>query len=140
MKRTSFLITLAALSFSIAFAQRGGFRGGMNQQQMDPNSAPKIGVIYGSVVDSASQTPVPYASISVINQRSSTIMTGGITNEDGEFRVEEIPLGRHKIVVEYIGYAKQELGPFTFLPFGDNKTEYNLETISLVQTLSLIHI
>lgn len=134
MKRIRFIMTIAMLSFSIAFAQRGGFRGGMNQQQMDPNSAPKIGVIYGSVVDSASQSPVPYASISVINQRSSTIMTGGITNEDGEFRVEEIPLGRHKIVVEYIGYAKQELGPFTFLPFGDNKTEYNLETISLVQT------
>ena len=85
-------------------------------------------------MDSASGTPISYASVAIINQRSSTIMTGGITNEDGEFRVKEIPLGRHKVIVEYIGYRKQELGPFTFLPFGDNKTEYNLERISLVQT------
>ena len=134
MKKIRIIVALVALSISIVSAQRGGFRGGMNQQQMDPKSVPKIGVIYGTVVDSASKTPIPYASISVINQRSNTIMTGGISNEDGEFRVKEIPLGRHKVVVEYIGYAKQELGPFTFLPFGDNKTEHNLETISLVQT------
>ena len=134
MKKIRIIVALIALSISIVSAQRGGFRGGMNQQQMDPKSVPKIGVIYGTVVDSASKTPIPYASISVINQRSNTIMTGGISNEDGEFRVKEIPLGRHKVVVEYIGYAKQELGPFTFLPFGDNKTEHNLETISLVQT------
>ena len=134
MKKIRIIVALVALSISIVSAQRGGSRGGMNQQQMDPKSVPKIGVIYGTVVDSASKAPIPYASISVINQRSNTIMTGGISNEDGEFRVKEIPLGRHKIVVEYIGYAKQELGPFTFLPFGDNKTEYNLETISLVQT------
>ena len=116
MKKIRIIVALVALSISIVSAQRGGSRGGMNQQQMDPKSVPKIGVIYGTVVDSASKTPIPYASISVINQRSNTIMTGGISNEDGEFRVKEIPLGRHKVVVEYIGYAKQELGPFTFLP------------------------
>ncbi|MAY12842.1 MAG: hypothetical protein CMB21_03440, partial [Euryarchaeota archaeon] len=106
----------------------------MSGQQMDPKNVPKIGVVYGAVIDSASGTPIAYASIAIINARSSTIMTGGITNEDGEFNIKEIPLGRHKIVVEYIGYKKQELGPFTFLPFGDNQTEYNLETISLSQT------
>ena len=130
--RKFILITMIIMT-GIGYAQRGGGqRGGM--RQMDPNQAPKIGVVYGTVVDSASGTPISYASVAIINQRSSTIMTGGITNEDGEFRVKEIPLGRHKVIVEYIGYRKQELGPFTFLPFGDNKTEYNLERISLVQT------
>jgi iron complex outermembrane receptor protein len=111
-----------------------GQRGGMSRQQMDSKKAPKIGVVYGTVIDSASSAPIAYASISIINNRSNTIMTGGITNEDGEFQIKEIPLGKHKVVVEYIGYKKQELGPFTFLPFGDNQTEYNLETISLSQT------
>ena len=107
---------------NLSYAQRSG-RGWSQQRQMDPEKVPKIGVVYGTVVDSTTRASIPYASISIINNRSNTIMTGGITNEDGEFHVKEIPLGRHKIVIEYIGYKKQELGPYTFMPFGDNKTE-----------------
>ena len=133
MRKTT--IFLLVLFISFAFGQRGGSRGGWSQQrQVDPKKVPKIGVVYGTVIDSSSSSPIPYASISIINSRSNTIMTGGITNEDGEFHVKEIALGRHKVVVEYIGYKKQELGPYTFMPFGGNQTEYNLETISLSQT------
>jgi len=127
------LITLLIIT-TFVLGQRGGMRGGMSGQKIDPKNVPKIGVVYGTVVDSTSGAPIAYASVSIINNRSNTIMTGGITTEDGEFNIKEIPLGRHKIVIEYIGYKKQEIGPFTFMPFGDNQTEYNLETISLSQT------
>ncbi len=106
---------------------------GVSGQQRQMQDAPKIGVIYGTVVDSASGEPVPYASISVVNQRGGTIVTGGITKENGEFHITEIPLGRHSVVVEYIGYGVKKIGPITFLPFGDNVTTHNLETIPLVQ-------
>ena len=132
MKR--FLLITLLIITTFAFGQRGGMRGGMSGQKIDPKNVPKIGVVYGTVVDSTSGAPIAYASVSIINNRSNTIMTGGITTEDGEFNIKEIPLGRHKIVIEYIGYKKQEIGPFTFMPFGDNQTEYNLETISLSQT------
>ena len=133
MRKTIFVLIM--LLFTFAFSQRGGSRGGWSQQsQMDPKKVPKIGVVYGTVIDSSTNSPIPYASVSIINNRSNTIMTGGITNEDGEFHIKEIALGRHKVVIEYIGYKKQELGPYTFMPFGGNQTEYNLETISLSQT------
>ena len=133
MRKTIFVLIM--LLFTFAFSQRGGSRGGWSQQsQMDPKKVPKIGVVYGTVVDSSTNSPIPYASVSIINNRSNTIMTGGITNEDGEFHIKEIALGRHKVVIEYIGYQKQELGPYTFMSFGGNQTEYNLETISLSQT------
>ena len=133
MLKKFFIISILVFT-TIAMGQRGGRSGGMSGQKINPKNVPKIGKVYGTVIDSASSTPIAYASISIINNRSNTIMTGGITNEDGEFNIKEIPLGRHKIVVEYIGYKKQELGPFTFMPFGDNQTEYNLETVSLSQT------
>jgi len=119
---------------NLAYAQRGGGRSWNQQRQIDPAKVPKIGVVFGTVVDSSSGAPIPYASVAIVNNRSNTVMTGGISNEDGEFHVKEIPLGRHKIVIEYIGYKKQELGPYNFMPFGDNQTEYNLETIALSQT------
>ena len=90
------LLLLTFLMFtSVGFAQHGGRRGGMSQRQMDPNKVPKIGVVYGTVVDSASGSPISYASVAIINNRSNTIMTGGITNKDGEFHIKEIALGRH---------------------------------------------
>ena len=138
MKRI-IILTLIILA-NLAYAQRSGGRSWNQQRQMDPEKVPKIGVVYGTVVDSTSGTPIPYATVAIINNRSNTIMTGGISNKDGEFHVKEIPLGRHKIVIEYIGYKKQELGPYNFMPFGDNKTEYNLETIALSQTtLQMAH-
>ena len=134
VRKKIIIITLLSMS-SIMFAQRGGRHGGMSKQgQMDPSKAPKIGQVYGTVVDSVSGDPIPYASVSIVNSRSNTIMTGGITDDDGNFHVKEIALGRHKIVIEYIGYKKREMGPYTFLPFGKNKTEYNLEKISMDQT------
>jgi len=131
MKKLFFFTFL--LSLSIVSAQRGGGRFG-GSTQMDPAKAPKIGEVYGTVVDSVSGVPIPYASISIVNTRSNTILTGGITDDEGAFHVKEIALGRHKIIVQYIGYEKKELGPYNFLPFGKNQTEYNLDKISMSQT------
>ena len=92
------------LVFTELSAQPHGRRswGGQQQQMKD---APKIGVVYGTVVDSASALPVPYASVYVISQRGGTIVTGGITKETGEFHITEIPLGRYMIVVESVSYT-----------------------------------
>ena len=134
MRKYNSLVILLVLS-SFAFSQRGNWGGGKGRGgQMDPSKAPKIGQVYGTVVDSATSKPIPYASISIVNSRSNTILTGGITDDRGIFHVKEIALGKHKVIVEYIGYEKRELGPYTFLPFGKNQTEYNLEKIALNQT------
>ena len=62
MRKT--LIILLVLSVSFAFSQRGGSRGGWSQQgQMDPKKVPKIGVVYGTIIDSSTNSPIPYASI-----------------------------------------------------------------------------
>ena len=134
MRKLTLLTILFTIS-SISFAQRGNWQGGGKGRQMDPSKAPKIGQVYGTVVDSVTSEPIPYASISIINSRSNTILTGGISDARGIFHIKEIALGRHKVIVEYIGYEKKELGPYTFLPFGkNNQTEYNLDKIFLNQT------
>ena len=133
--RKLILLTILLTISSITFAQRGKWQGMGQGGQMDPSKAPKIGQVYGAVIDSATSEPIPYASVSIINSRSNTILTGGITDDRGIFNIKEIALGKHKVIIEYIGYEKKELGPYTFLPFGkNNQTEYNLEKISLNQT------
>ena len=78
-KTTAYVIFIFS---TLLFSQPGG-RGGFN-----PANMPKIGVLQGIVVDSASTNPIPYASISIINMRSNEIVTGGITNETGTFNIK----------------------------------------------------
>jgi outer membrane cobalamin receptor len=106
-------------------SQRGG-RGGFN-----PANMPKIGVLQGMVVDSASTNPIPYASISIINMRSNEIITGGITDETGAFYIKEIPMGMYNVIVEFIGYEKINIGPIKLFPGDGGGVEQNLGTVAM---------
>lgn len=58
-------------------------------------------VIRGIVVDAATQNPLPQATITI-----STLnpIMGTTTDIDGNFRLENVPLGRHNLQVSYMGY------------------------------------
>ena len=60
--------------------------------------------IYGTVVDSISGQPIEYASISVIDS-DNNIATGGITDSDGKFKIEEIKPGIYNLKIEFMGYS-----------------------------------
>ena len=67
------IIISMILITSLAIGQRGGGHGGMRQQQMDPRKVPKIGVVYGTVIDSASAKDLVEAN--VLDITSSTVIT-----------------------------------------------------------------
>ena len=126
MNATFKSITYIILIFStMLLSQRGG-RGGFN-----PANMPKIGVLQGMVVDSASTNPIPYASISIINMRSNEIITGGITDETGAFYIKEIPMGMYNVIVEFIGYEKINIGPIKLFPGDGGGVEQNLGTVAM---------
>ena len=74
----------------------------------------------GTVVDAADGQPVAFANVSVLNPSDSTVLSGGVTNEAGQFVV---PFDRNKILarITFVGYK-------TVLQL---TTEENLGTISL---------
>ena len=92
---------------------------------------PSIGVVRGLVADSTTGELIEYASISLINQRSRKLVTGGLTDKSGRFSIQKIPLGRYSAVVEFIGYSKKEIGPINIFPGGQGSVEQNLGTIQL---------
>ncbi len=49
------------------------------------------GELNGSVLDKATQDPIPYANI--IIKSDNTITTGGISDDSGDFSVSKIPFG-----------------------------------------------
>ncbi len=63
----------------------------------------KTGTISGTVTDATTNEKLPYVSI-VIKDSEDTILTGGITNDKGQFIIEKIPFGEQTIEVQFIGY------------------------------------
>ena len=60
--------------------------------------------IKGVVVDKQSQTPIPGAIIQVVN---SNPLLGTSTNEQGEFKITNVPIGRLQIKIQVISYKEK---------------------------------
>ncbi|MCH7764329.1 MAG: TonB-dependent receptor [Candidatus Marinimicrobia bacterium] len=92
---------------------------------------PAIGVLEGTVIDSTSSEPIEYASVSVIRLSNNEIITGGVTDVKGNFHISDIPLGRYKIVVEFIGYEKEIIESINLFPGEGGGVVQHLGQISL---------
>lgn len=63
----------------------------------------KLGTITGTVIDKNLQQPIPYVTV-VIKDLNGNIVTGGVTDDNGKFIIEEIPEGKSTVNIQYIGY------------------------------------
>lgn len=114
-------VILLALTATSTYAQNrmGGGQG------MSSNFT---GTVKGKVIDKTHNIPVEYASIAFYSLRDSSLVTGGITNEKGEFLIEKVPGGRYYSEVQFIGYTTLKLEPFAVNP---KNIEVSLGTILL---------
>ena len=128
MKKITLLLIFSA--FLMGQHQRGGLR-----------QRPAIGVLEGVVIDSSTSTPIEYASVSVSKIRDGEIVAGSVTNKQGFFKVKEIPLGRYRMVVEFIGYEKIIIEPINLYPGEGGGIEQDLGTIALsVSSVQMIEV
>jgi len=83
------------------------------------------GVINGKVIDKNTKQPIPYVNISVMED--AKLITGGITQENGNFTIKGLALKKYIIEVQFIGYKKltQEVA------LSENNKTANLNTIVL---------
>ncbi|TVZ57179.1 outer membrane receptor protein involved in Fe transport [Lutibacter sp. Hel_I_33_5] len=73
--------------------------------QLAKSDLPKPGTISGKVVDEKTKEPLPYVNI-VVRDIAKKVLTGGITSENGTFKIKGIPEGNSVVEVQYIGYEK----------------------------------
>lgn len=105
-----FKILLLSLLTSISFLQA---------QTSNPGS------VSGKVIDKNSKQPIPYVNISI--KKADKLITGGITDDNGNFTVKNIALDTYTVELLFMGYKKQTL---TINLTSDAKSA-NLNTISL---------
>ncbi len=59
--------------------------------------------IRGLVIDAESQTPIPFANITLVDMDGK----GSMTNFDGEFTIHDLPVGRYTIKASFLGYMPE---------------------------------
>ncbi len=94
---------------------------------------PKTGILSGNVIDTTTKEELPYVSI-VIKDQNNTVLTGGITDENGKFIIKQIPLGENNIEIQFIGY-KTEIQKINFTK---KISKHNLKTIELTEDAAVL--
>lgn len=89
---------------------------------------PAIGKLSGSVFTKNTDKPIEYAAITLRSLRDSSIVTGTITNQDGVFFLEQIPIGRYQAKVSFIGFKPATVNNVVISP---QKPEVILGTVYL---------
>jgi outer membrane receptor protein involved in Fe transport len=70
-----------------------------------------VGKISGNVVDSLTKKAVDYATISIYRSGGKTPMNGVLTDEKGNFQINNLHPGKYKITVSFIGYPTKTFDP-----------------------------
>jgi outer membrane receptor protein involved in Fe transport len=90
------------------------------------------GSISGKVADRTTKEPLPYVSIVV--KENNTVVTGGITDDKGEFIIKNLPLKNYTVEAQFMGFKTASLNA----ALSDGKKEVNLGTIPLAEEATML--
>lgn len=113
-------------------------RQGQGQGQTGRPNMPQIGHLYGKLVDAKTGKAIEYASVTVLKQKDSSLVTGMLTKSNGDFSLENLPFGPMILRVNFMGYTtlqkKVLLSPQTIeQDLGNIKMQQNVKTLQSVE-------
>ena len=75
----------------------------------DKNNGKEIGRIEGKVIDSSSNRPLEYATITLYRTGKKTPINGTTSDSSGYFEMTKITPGDYRLVIEFVGFRTIEL-------------------------------
>ncbi|MBE0653182.1 MAG: TonB-dependent receptor [Bacteroidales bacterium] len=75
--------------------------------------------VTGNITDINSGEKIPFAAISVFDPEFTSLITGTVSNENGEFAIKQLKPGSYRFVVSFIGYTPDTLETLDITP-GNN--------------------
>jgi len=89
------------------------------------------GSISGIVIDKNTLDPIEFTSISVYSIEDNSMISGGISNKEGVFYIDQLYPGKYKIIAEFIGYESIEVSGISLNP--EKGMKHNTGKIKLIQ-------
>jgi len=75
-------------------------------------TANSTGEITGKVLDDKKQA-FPYATVSILNAKDSSIVKGTLTADNGTFEIKSLKEGNYLVAIYVVGYKKGYSGPYS---------------------------
>lgn len=91
-----------------------------------PTEPIALGIVSGQVVDAKTNEPLPYVNI-IVRDMAENMVSSGITTEEGNFNINDLPKGDFVISVQFIGYKTHSQN----ISIEKNKTKLNIGVIKL---------
>lgn len=95
---------------------------------MIPYAEAQRGSLKGMVVDRSSGDNIPFATVAVMKSGEENALTGAVSDEGGNFLVENLPIGTYDVIVSFVGYTSQEM---TAVEITSSKRDADLGRIAL---------
>jgi outer membrane receptor protein involved in Fe transport len=65
--------------------------------------------ISGTLIDSVSQKPVDYATVSAFDQATGKLVSGSLTGADGKFTIDKLSAGTYQLKISFLSYASKTI-------------------------------
>ena len=111
---SSFLLLFVSVSHAQYPGGMGGGQGnGGGFPRVDSATRAKyagmsVGHIFGKIVDEKTKKGVEFASVALYKLRNDSLITGQLTESNGEFSLPNLPFGGFKLKVTFVGYTPLE--------------------------------
>jgi len=102
---------------------------------IDP--APINGFIKGVVIDSASGEKIEYATIALFRVSDSTMVSGAITNQQGEFEIGKVAQGSYYVKIQFMGFNTTITKE---LAINETRSTINIGTVPLIPKTNLLKV
>ncbi|WP_439184603.1 TonB-dependent receptor domain-containing protein [Carboxylicivirga taeanensis] len=71
------------------------------------NSPEKEGIVKGKVYDGKSKVPVEYATVAIYKSSDNSVVTGTVSDQEGNFKIKGLQKGEFYIVVSFLGFENK---------------------------------
>lgn len=122
------LVTLTLFFASLAILAQPSVENSSTQTNKYSENS---GSVQGLVIDAKLNQPLPYVTVIIENNAGETL-TGGITDNEGNFKVNSLAEGTYNVKIQYIGYK-----PYSKkIEITKSNPSLNLGTIALEEDIA----
>jgi hypothetical protein len=109
---------------------------GVAAYSQGPAIAPNIsdGSISGTILDSATNKAVEFATVALMEGASDKPVNGAVCDDKGKFEIKKVAPGKYRVVVSFIGYSTKTIE--VTVPAHDN--DINLGSIRISDTSAML--
>ena len=99
----------------------------LKAQQPPSNKDTETGTVKGKVLQASNKEPIPFATIALLNEDDSTVVTGAAADERGAFIIKPVVYGSYIVRIGTMGFAPY----FVNVKVNAERTLWELGTILL---------